>query len=303
LAAYWAGRPRTTFSILVTTFLVGLPSGQAPQASPCAPLSLQVALDDSTYLPGQPIILVAKVVNRGDSTVHDLGHLNHPNFLRIVLFRHGRQIPDRYGLRHSGWVYGTGAALQPGESYCAVQDVFVQGGELIRIDMPFGPTYRTIGLPSGKYRMEVYFRCRASNETGNDRIRAPDVEFTVRPASYIGPLDARALRRFIQARANRVDDRTKANWTDLHRRGLDRSRYLVALVETFMPESERAQTADDLRRAGVSPSLRLAAIWATRPRIDRTDLRNWIRDVEPSLEDDTYRCALRSMRILLDNQR
>lgn len=281
----------------------------ATWASPTWPattaLELHAALDDSAYLPGQPIYLLLSAKNVSDTTFHDLGHLSSPMFLDLRLFRGRQEVKDHYLHRRATFIVEPGRDLDPGVRVCAVHDLFDGFGKWMGIDMPFGSRLGPLNVLSpGRYRLVVRFRAHVHWSDSDDWLNVTELNFRVLPPSAISHLNERALRRLTEARRKRQTPNAR-DWNEIRELGLDRSRYVGPLAGTFILADTgpaEGELAVEMAREGVSP---IAVAGLLRGRAYRymhdapREGMEWISRIQGSIQDSTLQCLLSSWDALM----
>jgi hypothetical protein len=284
--------------------------GSTTWASPTGPmttaLELHAALDDSAYLPGQPIYLLVSAKNVSDTTFHDLGHISASMFLDLRLFRGRHEVKDHYLHRHATFIVTPGRDLDPGARVCGVHDLLDGFGEWIGIDMPFGSRLGPVNVLSpGRYRLVVRFRSHVHWSGSDDWLDVTELNFRVFPPSAISPLNERALRRLAEARRKRHVPNA-GDWNEVRKQGLDRSRYVGPLANWFIPDDARrsgGEFAVEMARVGVSP-IAVGGVLRRRAYTYMRDApregKEWIDGIQRSIQDSTLQCLLSTWDALME---
>jgi hypothetical protein len=260
-------------------------------------LVLRIALDDSVYLPGQPIFVLASVRNEGDSTYRDLAHLAQ-DCLRLHVFRDSQRVQGRY-LRGTFIYPDEGPSLAPGGELCEIQDLlplFSRRGMTLSTGSKCGWITE---LPPGRYAVSAYLRTHLLFRGAASFLVSERHEFVVLPPSSLTASDERALKlleSLLCLKAPRLQ-----GWNDARLRGLESSRYLSILVGNIPFEKSPvgiAELADAAGRSG-APLLRIAGLLSMHIAHYRTGLldegRTWLREVGPSFSHDpTLACLFQS---------
>jgi hypothetical protein len=162
--------------------------------------TLEVSLDQETYLVDQRIETIICVENRGGRVLEHLAPL-HPGFGYLVLkLRNtgtGKALP---AIRERALlaVDGVGRTLKPGESECETLNLLYWFGSR-KPTRGIAYCLQSATLPAGSYTLDAEYRMRLGGNGAEEQVvlRAVPVEFTIAPLTS-DPQEAERVREFTE---------------------------------------------------------------------------------------------------------
>ena len=290
---------RGLWRLAVCLLLVGGCAGSS-RMSQTPPLSLQVTMERTEFLPGEPILVAVTVVNRSSGVVEHVADLSVESGRLGFSLQGVSGRPAHTRALGAMILFPEGHRLGPGERICEVIDLTAHFQELARpfIDhgrvLPapaFQPGNYTLSAASNPLLMEPYgprpFLC----------IEARPVTFTVSDTSAIPASEAAAIEALRLAVPRRQASREE--WSEIQTR-YAASRFLLPLVRARSGNSVPiAPLADTCLAQGRPLSAAAILQWRVTSLANNEEFRSceaWLKQRERDPYERELSCFLRAWR-------
>lgn len=237
--------------------------------------TLQVQLEDSVFLEGQTVYMIACLHNDGNVAIVDVAPLPpRMGYMRVDLMR---KDTGEHMLRTMpiGAFRDEGATLGPGQVLCAVRDLTLYFGVTPRDSAGFASRIGSDYLPAGEYTMKWQYDLHTGNHKRIPQVTlVGELEFSVRHLAS-DPRELSLVSEFLTGLP-----RVGTNRSSLHvyaRAWLPRfygSKYLMRLymaTGTLLNDLDFDAIFDGVSQAGAPPERRAALLGI---RLSMTDYRN-----------------------------
>ena len=263
-----------------------------------AKLSVEISMDTSEFLPGEPLLVGVAVENIGGQPFENLAPLGPLHgFLRFSASRGGADVPWSRGYFTFLYTRHDERILEAGERVCYVVDLLEYFGRDDSLEHG-GRPYRLRMLDPGEYTLSARFRARLGHKYPNVEIISNELRFVIREASSIPETEWRVLDRI------RVADRSE-RWGEDVALLYPASPYFQLVPWRFHETIDRTVVARRCleQGCGTLKAVRLLRSQYTRFEDDLDGRTKWLDEVERHDSTDAFGCYLRYWTELTDRAR